>query len=165
MAEQVLEQVIHIDPTHAAACNDLGYSWADSGKNLGHAESLIRIAVAAEPDNQSFLDSLGWVLYKQGKFEPAKKALDEAIGSSSLPDAVVLNHLGDTEYRLNEPAEASKTWKRSQDRIAQSNAAGDDRDELKQLRLELQEKLKQLESGAPVSVAPTGDEPAKQAKN
>ncbi len=165
MTEQVLEQVLRIDPTHAAACNDLGYGWADAGKNLSHAESLIRIAVTAEPDNQSFLDSLGWVLYKLGKFEPAKKALDEAIGTSNLPDAVVLNHLGDTQYRLNQSADAAKTWKRSQDRIAASNAAGDNRDELKQLRLELQAKLKQLESGAPVSVAPTGQEPAKQAKN
>ena len=61
-----------MDPRHAAASNDLGYTWADEGKNLDGAERLVRVAVDAEPDNQSFLDSLGWVLYKRSKFSEAQ---------------------------------------------------------------------------------------------
>jgi Tfp pilus assembly protein PilF len=163
MTEQVLEQVVKIDPQHAAACNDLGYSWADEGKNLARAEQLVRVAVAKEPDNQSFLDSLGWVLYKRSSFQEARSRLEEAIGTSSLPDPVVLDHLGDTLYRLNQRAAAQSQWKHSQERLGKPSA--DERDEYKQLRLQLQQKLKQAEAGADVTVAPVAQEPAKQAKN
>ena len=77
----------------SGASNDLGYEWTDQGKNLSAAESLIRTAVAAEPDNQSFLDSLGWVLYKRGKFDEARKYLELAVGPAAFPDPVVLDHL------------------------------------------------------------------------
>ena len=71
-SEDILAKVIALDPRHAAANNDLGYSWADQGKNLDRAESIIRLAVEEEPDNESFLDSLGWVLYKRTKFGEAR---------------------------------------------------------------------------------------------
>jgi len=168
-SEQVLEQVVKLDPRHAPACNDLGYAWADEGTNLSRAEALIRVAVQSEPDNQSFLDSLGWVLYKRSKFAEARSALEEAIGSSSLPDPVVLDHLGDTLYRLEKKPEAQAQWKRSQERLGKPAAVAADaaleRDELKQLRLQLQQKLKQAEAGQPVSVSPVAEEAAKQAKN
>src|SRR5204862_8273671 len=70
--EEILARVIEISPRHAAANNDLGYTWVDEGKNLDRAESMIRIAVDAEPDNESFLDSLGWALYKRAKFAEAR---------------------------------------------------------------------------------------------
>lgn len=163
--EEILEQIVRqVDPQHAPACNDLGYGWADQGKNLARAESLIRIAVQKEPDNHSFLDSLGWVLYKRGKFEQARAALQDAVDAASFPDPVVLDHLGDTLYRLNEKTRAAAQWKRSHERMGEQDGA--ERDELRQLRLQLQQKLKQAEAGQPVSVAPTAEEPApRQAKN
>lgn len=165
MTEQVLADVLKVDARHPAASNDLGYSWADQGKNLDRAEELVRVAVAAEPDNQSFLDSLGWVLYKRGKFAEARQALDEAIGTSSLPDPIVLDHLGDTLYRLDLKADASKQWKHSQQRLGDVGSLADERDELRQLRLQLEQKLKQVQAGQPATVAPTASEPAKQANN
>lgn len=165
MTEKVLADVLKVDPKHPAASNDLGYDWADQGQHLDRAEELVRIAVAAEPDNQSFLDSLGWVLYKRGKFAEARTALDEAIGTSSLPDPIVLDHLGDTLYRLNLKPEAMAQWKHSQKRLGDAGPEADTRDELRELRVQLEEKLKQLQAGEPVTVAPTASEPAKQAKN
>ena len=55
--------------------NDLGYLYAEQGKNLEKAEAMIRKAVADEPENSAYLDSLGWVLFKRGK---AKEAIDPA---------------------------------------------------------------------------------------
>jgi predicted Zn-dependent protease len=176
--EKILEQIVQdVDPQHAPACNDLGYGWADQGKNLTRAESLIRVAVQKEPDNHSFLDSLGWVLYKRGRFEQARVALQEAVDAASFPDPVVLDHLGDTLYRLEAKDQAAAQWKRSQERMGrqQGNGGGgggggggasDERDDLRQLRLQLQQKIKQAEAGHPVNVAPTAEEPApRQAKN
>jgi tetratricopeptide (TPR) repeat protein len=154
--EQILSQVVALDPTHAPASNDLGYTWADRGENLPRAEELIRIALKAEPDNQSYLDSLGWALYKRGRFDEARKYLDDAIAPASFPDPIVLDHMGDTLYRLGRRDEAIRHWKRSQERLGQSDG---DRDELKQLRLQLQEKLKQAEAGQSVNVAPVAEGP------
>ena len=162
--EQVLQQVVQLDPSHAGASNDLGYSWADEGKNLDRAESLIRVAVAAEPDNQSFLDSLGWVLYKRGRFEEAHKYLDLAIGPAARPDPVVLDHLGDVLYRLGQQQDAAKQWRRSLERLGQ---VGPNRDDLKQLQLQLTQKLKQSDQKQPVQAAPVVETTTKpvQAKN
>jgi Tfp pilus assembly protein PilF len=150
--EQILQEIVDKNPTYAPASNDLGYTWADRGENMSRAENLIRVAVKAEPDNQSYLDSLGWVLYKRGKFEEARQYLDQAIAPASYPDPVVLDHLGDALYRLGRHDDAVKQWKRSQQRLTQMENS--ERDDLKQLRLQLQQKIRQADSGQPVNVAP-----------
>lgn len=154
--EQVLEQVLAVDPTHASAANDLGYNWADAGRNLPRAETLIRLAVREEPDNHSYLDSLGWVLYKRGQFAEAHKYLAEAAASSSNPDPVVLDHLGDALYRINRPDDAAIEWRRTLNRLTE---IGDDaRADLRKLRLEVASKLNQSSDKKPVQTAPAAGE-------
>ena len=154
-SEQILAKVIELDPHHAAANNDLGYSWTDQGKNLDRAESMIRIAVDAEPDNESFLDSLGWVLYKRARFDEARVYFEKAIAPATFPDPVVVDHLGDTLYRLNETKIAEDKWNDALKRIETLAAAGAMRDELVKLRLVLIGKIRQADQGKPVTVAPT----------
>jgi tetratricopeptide (TPR) repeat protein len=165
--EEILAKVIQISPHHAAANNDLGYSWTDQGKNLDRAESMIRIAVDAEPDNESFLDSLGWVLYKRARFDEARVYFEKAVAPATFPDPVVLDHLGDTLYRLSENKLAKQRWDESMKRIETLVQIGAARDELMKLRLVLIGKIKQAEQGKPVTVAPTavGVEKQEQAKN
>ena len=57
--------------------NDLGYLYAEQGKNLEKAETMIRKAVADEPENSAYLDSLGWVLFKRGKAQGGGRAAEE----------------------------------------------------------------------------------------
>ena len=71
-AEAELEIVLVKEPDDPGINNDLGYLYADQGKNLEKAEAMIRKAVSEEPDNFAYLDSLGWVLFKRGKFQEAK---------------------------------------------------------------------------------------------
>jgi tetratricopeptide (TPR) repeat protein len=157
-AQQVLADVLKLDPSHAGASNDLGYSLAEDGKNLSHAESLIRQAIALEPHNASFLDSMGWVLYKLGRFAEARRYLDRAIGppqsaAESEADPVVLDHRGDVLYRLGERDAAAMDWKKAAEKIADAKSG---RDDLRDLRLQLLEKQKQLSAGQTVKVAPVG---------
>ena len=149
VAEQVLRQLLAVDPTHAGAANDLGYFLTEEGRDLTEAERLIRRAVDAEPFNSSFLDSMGWVLYKLGRFAEAQKYLERAAGAEA--DPVVLNHLGDDQYRLGDKDAASKSWKQAGERLL---AAGDNRDDLKGLQQQLLQKQQELDSGRPVDVAP-----------
>ncbi len=162
MTEQVLGEVLKLDPVHAPASNDLGYGWADRGVNLDRAEVLVRQAVEQEPDNQSFLDSLGWVLYKRGRFDEARAFLAQAIGTSAHPDPVVLDHMGDALYRLGRTDEAGREWRRSLDRLDDVGAAT--RDDLKQLKLQLLQKIKQGEEHKPINVAPVVEQAPRPAQ-
>jgi tetratricopeptide (TPR) repeat protein len=160
--EKVLTDVLNLEPDHAPAANDLGYSLAEGGRDLGRAEALARLAVRAEPANASFLDSLGWVLYKRGKLAEAREHLAksaQAPGEDSAdgPDPVVLDHLGDAIYRLGDAAAAGEQWGRASRRLADMPADQRDRDDLKQLRLQLDRKRKQLEAGQPVTTAPLAE--------
>ncbi len=150
-ADDVLQQVVQLDPAHAGACNDLGFEWADKGKNLPRAEELIRVAVSAEPDNEAFLDSMGWVLYKRGRFDDALHYLRQAIGPAAFPDPAVLDHLGDTLYRLSKTDEACKTWQLGLKGLGDPDETRDDQ---RQLRQQLQQKIKQAEAKKPVDVSP-----------
>ena len=67
--------------------NDLGYLYAEQGKNLEKAEAMIRKALQEEPESFAYLDSLGWVLFKRGKakeaLEPLKKAAEQMKADTS----------------------------------------------------------------------------------
>ncbi len=151
MTEKTLQDILKLEPAHPGACNDLGYMWADAGKNLPEAEALIRKANEAEPDNAAFLDSLGWVCYKRAQFADAEKYLQQAVAHTPRPDPTVLDHLGDAQYRLHHTEDAAKNWKQSLDRLG---ATEDVREESRQLKLQLMDKIKQLDQGNPVKVAP-----------
>jgi len=103
-AEKELNTLITESPKHAEALNYLGYSWADRGSNLVPAEALIRRALAVDPDNRFYRDSLGWVLFKQGRFKDAVKPLAQAakgLARSDIADeAVVFEHLAAVQKKL-----------------------------------------------------------------
>ena len=64
-------------PMMPARNNDLGYLYAEQGKNLEKAEAMIRKALLEDKSNRAYLDSLGWVLFKRGKAKEALEPLDE----------------------------------------------------------------------------------------
>ena len=113
-AERWLEEVLDEFPDDPGALNDLGYLWADQGKHLHRALEMIRKAVAAEPDNAAYLDSLGWVLYRLGKLEEALRYLERSVELlGEEPDGVVLDHLGDVYQALGRRQDAVRMWKQA----------------------------------------------------
>ena len=153
-SEQLLEQVLKLEDAHPGANNDLGFLWADHGKNLARAEELIRKAVSEEPGNASFLDSLGWVLYKRGKYGEALAPLTRAAEPVDQADPIVLDHLGDNQYRLGKRDQAVKSWQEASKRLADMH--DDSREEYKNLSTQLVRKQQELNAGKPVSVSPVG---------
>jgi tetratricopeptide (TPR) repeat protein len=111
-AEEWLQQVLDEFPDDVGAFNDLGYLWADEGKHLDRALKMIRKAVAAEPHNAAYRDSLGWVLYRLGRYPEAAAELEKAAAGKE-PDATVLNHLGDAQQKLGQTEKARQTWRRA----------------------------------------------------
>lgn len=111
--EKILEAVYAEDPTEPGINNDLGYLYADQGKELEKAEKMIRIAVEAQPDNPAYLDSLGWVLFRQGKHAEALEPLKKANGDPEYQDSTLLEHQGDVHQALDQMAEAKELWLKS----------------------------------------------------
>jgi len=111
-AENWLEQVLDEYPQEVGALNDLGYLWADRGVHLERSLRMIQQAVHAEPDNEAYRDSLGWVLYRLGRFEEAAAELERAAAVDE-PDGVILDHLGDVQSALDRVSEASDAWNRA----------------------------------------------------
>lgn len=98
-------RILEKNPEHAEALNFVGYSWADTGRNLEKAKEYIVKAVRLKPDNGYIQDSLGWVYYKLGDYERARKELLRAIRMVN-DDPYIHEHLGDVYLALNEPLKA-----------------------------------------------------------
>lgn len=109
----VLEQLYALDPQAPGMNNDLGYTWVDQNMHVEKAMSMIRMAVAADPLNAAYIDSLGWAHYKLGQFDEARKWLARAISLPLGQDAVLYDHNADTEFRLGDAASATKHWTKS----------------------------------------------------
>ena len=124
--EKVLEEIYAEDPTDPGVNNDLGYLYADQGKELEKAEQMIRIAVADKPDNPAYLDSLGWVLFKLGKHEEALEPLKKANSDPDYRDATLLEHQGDVHHALQQTKEANDLWSQSL-KVEQDSAKPDDK--------------------------------------
>ncbi len=104
-AEAAIRDVLRRTPDHATALNFLGYLWADQGRNLTEAVDLIARALAQDPDNGAYVDSLGWAYYRLGRLSEARVQLERAV-RLTRGDAVVLEHLGDVykDLQLNDLA-------------------------------------------------------------
>ena len=99
-------------PDDPSASNDLGYLWAERGVHLGRAWRLIRVAIADEPDNKAYRDSLGWVYYQRGQYREAVVELEKAAADKK-PDGVVLDHLGDAYLKVGQPEKAKDAWRKA----------------------------------------------------
>jgi tetratricopeptide (TPR) repeat protein len=113
-----LERALEMDPNFAEGANFLGYMWAERGENLDRAKELIDRAVKAEPKNDAFLDSLAWVLFKQGHPKDAlpvmEQAIDLAVAAKDL-DPTLYDHLGDIRAAVGDAPGARAAWRKALD--------------------------------------------------
>lgn len=111
-AEERLEEVLDDYPDDVEADNDLGFLWADENEHLARALKMISLAVAAEPDNLAFRDSLGWVYYRLGRYREAAAELEKAVDKKQ-PDGTVLDHLGEAYLKAGKTEKARAAWRRA----------------------------------------------------
>ena len=95
-------------PDDPAALKALGYTLADHSRNLGRARELIERAYAAAPKNAAILDSLGWVLFRQGHSAEAEAYLRAAYADDRGGD--IAAHLGEVLWHLGRPDDAERIW-------------------------------------------------------
>jgi tetratricopeptide (TPR) repeat protein len=108
-AEAAFRQVIAREPDHAAALNYLGYMLADRGERLDESVILVNRALEREPNNGSFLDSLGWAYYKADKLDLAEMNLRRAANQLRT-NSVIQDHYGAVLFKLGRYDEAIAAW-------------------------------------------------------
>jgi tetratricopeptide (TPR) repeat protein len=111
-AESAFRQVLSKDPDHAPALNYLGYMFAERGERLDESVSLLKKALAIEPDNGSYLDSLGWAYYKADKLDLAVTNLERAAEQLQA-NSVIQDHYGDVLFKLSRYDDAIAAWNRA----------------------------------------------------
>ncbi len=112
-AETEFRALLASNPNDAPALNYLGYALADRGLKLVEAEGFIRRALVLEPGNAAYRDSLGWALFKQGRFASAAVEL-EAAANAIADDATLWEHLAATNERIGKIDSAWLAWRLAQ---------------------------------------------------
>jgi tetratricopeptide (TPR) repeat protein len=148
-AADLLKGLLAKEPNDPGYNNDLGYIWADHDMNLAESEKLIRKALEldqqrrkANPkldpkddhDNGAYLDSLGWVLFKQKKYQEAKVVMLKAVEDKGSQHIEIYEHLGDVLQALGERRAAAEAYRKGVE------VAGDTRRE-QQRKVEVEKKL------------------------
>ncbi len=108
VVESDLRSIISRFPDHSNALNALGYTLADQTDRYQEAEELIARALELEPDEGHILDSMGWVLYRQGDYEGAIEHLKRAF--EVMPEVEVATHLGEVYWENGQQQEAHDIW-------------------------------------------------------
>lgn len=110
LSDSLYERAIELKPDDPLINNNYSYSFATRGIQLERALKMVKLSIAADSINSSYLDTIGWVYYMLGNYDIAKKYLEKAIevgGKSS----VMLDHLADIESKLGNKQKAIELWK------------------------------------------------------
>jgi tetratricopeptide (TPR) repeat protein len=155
-----IRAIYKLAPDKALYCNNLGYQLADMGIELPEAERLIRRAISdTDPSSVSYvapLDSLGWVLYKQGKLHAAGRVFLSVIRRSreqKYLHPILYDHAADGFYRLGWTDKAIELWTKA------LKVAAEDKTEAREVasvKNKTPQKIKDAKAGKPVQVAPLG---------
>ncbi|HXG00042.1 MAG TPA: tetratricopeptide repeat protein, partial [Bacteroidota bacterium] len=108
-SDSLYEEGLRIDPDNHLLLNNYSYSMAERGIQLQRALDMARRAVEQQPENQSYLDTIGWVYFKLGNYPEAEKWIKKAIERGNA-SAVLYEHLGDVYERMNDPERALEQW-------------------------------------------------------
>jgi len=106
------EKALNIDEKNATALNNYAYVLAENNDSLDKAYKMSKLSLKEEPNNPSFLDTYGWILFKKGEYSIAKENIYKAINISG-GNGELYEHLGDIFLALNDINSALSSWKKS----------------------------------------------------
>lgn len=111
-SEAIFRQLVAKEPDNARALNYLGYILAERGERLNESVDFLKRALAIEPENGSYLDSIGWAYFKDGKLDLALENLKRAADQLTT-NSVVQNHYGEVLFKLGRYSDAIVAWNKA----------------------------------------------------
>ncbi len=159
-ANMVLARALLLRPDDVTLNNDVAYGWIDRGIRLEEAEPMIRYALSRSPRQSAYLDTYGWLLYKKGGFEEAKKWLLRASRARADGDPVILDHLGDACWQMGASDEAIEHWTAAVEAVQTRPEAEFISVDERRVRESTQEKIDNARAGRTPAVAPLASPPS-----
>lgn len=138
-----MKKVLEIDENHMQALNYLAYTYADMESNLKEAENLAFKALGSSPDDGYILDTVGWVLFKQGRHEESLKYLEAAYKNISS-ESIIAEHLGDVYFRMELTEKARKMY-------LKAVSIAEDENRIREIKTKITTIDKQLDLRKPAS--------------
>jgi tetratricopeptide (TPR) repeat protein len=123
-SDSLYELSLKIDPQYHLVLNNYSYSLAERGLQLERALQMALQAIAAEPDNASYLDTVGWIYFRLGRYEEAQRYIAKAIDAGGA-SATVYEHMGDICSKLGQKENAERYWKQALDMDATNQTLRD----------------------------------------
>lgn len=108
-AYKAYDKALRYDPENDNVLNNYAYYLSESGGDLAKAEEMSRKAIQIQPNQASYLDTLGWILYLQKDFKEALKWIKKAVDTGNASPTVI-EHFGDVYEALNDSKNAKKWW-------------------------------------------------------
>ncbi|KUJ76414.1 hypothetical protein AVO45_11485 [Ruegeria marisrubri] len=147
-AEADFRSALELNPEQPQVLNYLGYSLVERREKLDEALEMIQRAVQARPDSGYIVDSLGWVLFRLGRYDEAVGHMERAVELMPV-DPVVNDHLGDVYWAVGRAREAEFQWKRALSFIDPEDTDGEADPERIRRKLEVGLDAVLAEEGAP----------------
>jgi len=151
-AEEQFKKVLAVNPKSAAVLNYYGYMLGDLGIRLDEAEALVQRALKEEPFSGAYLDSLGWIYFKQGKLAASETTLRKAVERESH-DATIHSHLGDLYAKMGRGDWAAAEWEKSLNEWRRSLPADVEPEKVAELEKKLSQSKRRLAQKSTSSVA------------
>jgi len=115
-SDESFDAALKLFPLDATTLNNYAYYLSVRNERLTDAEAMSKKSLELQPNSKSFLDTYGWILFQQGKFEEAKKYIEKAIQSNGEEDGTLFEHLGDVYFKLKDLLNAKKYWQMAKDK-------------------------------------------------
>jgi tetratricopeptide (TPR) repeat protein len=112
LSDSAYARALVLDPKNALANNNYAYSLSERGEQLEEAKRMAETALRTDPDNPSYLDTMGWIYFQLGNYEQAREYVRRAIDNGDA-SATVYEHLGDVYEKLGDTDEAIRMWEKS----------------------------------------------------
>jgi len=107
------EKSLKIEPSNVYVLNNYSYYLSLDKKQLEKAAEMAALANKIAPNQSSFEDTYGWVLFQQGKYEEAKEWIEKAYANGGSSSGVIVEHLGDVAAQLGNKEEAIEYWEKA----------------------------------------------------
>lgn len=112
LSDEYFDKILVLDPGNLPIRNNYAYYLSLRGQNLQKAKELSKLTVEKEPNNATYLDTYGWVLYKLGRFSDAKTFIENAIRNGAFDNPEVIEHYGDIMKALERCHEALEAYEK-----------------------------------------------------
>lgn len=121
LSDTCLEKSLRMNPNNPSVLNNYAYYLSVRGVRLSEAERMSKKSLEIRPGEATFLDTYGWIFYKEGDYQDAKKFIEDAINADKDADGTVWEHLGDTLFKLNDIDKAVDCWKKAKEKGNDNN--------------------------------------------